>query len=96
MKLTIDTQNKTIEINEQVKLSQLKDELKKLFPDTWGDFTLVPHYEPYQQWIYPYNPYPSWTVGTGQITSTTDFNHGWCTDSRGTYHIDENGVKHYV
>jgi len=70
MKLQIDTDNKTIKIEEKVNLFDLMNKLQMLFPnDTWKEYTLEstqinnwsnPVYiQPYQQiWNQPYyNPF---------------------------------------
>lgn len=40
MRLQIDTTNKTIRIEEQVKLTELFSFVKKLLPDTWKEYSL--------------------------------------------------------
>ena len=41
MKLNIDTENKTITINESVNLKELNDTIKKLLPNDWKEYNLV-------------------------------------------------------
>jgi len=40
MKLQLDTTNKTIKIEENVKVSKLIEVLKKILPNDWKDFIL--------------------------------------------------------
>lgn len=41
MKFEIDTENKTIKLKEEVKLSVLVQELKDLLDRDWEDYTLI-------------------------------------------------------
>ena len=41
MKFEIDTENKTIKLKEEVKLSDLVQELKDLLDRDWEDYTLI-------------------------------------------------------
>lgn len=68
MRLTIDTKNKTIKVEESVNIDELNAELNNLLGDKFGDYTLLPiEYK----WQYiPYYPNPTyWTAPTTVITS---------------------------
>lgn len=57
MKITIDTTNKTIEIEQDVKILLLINELKKMLPDgQWEDYRIVatvtvPFFQPFMPTI---------------------------------------------
>lgn len=82
MKLQIDTENKTIKIEEPVKLGDFLKILNNLFPEnSWEDYTLETHtkieWEPYP--YIPYdppeqpNPYPWYPIITySDSTADTD------------------------
>ena len=67
MKLNIDTENKTITINETVNLKELNDTIKKLLPNEWKEYDLIVEHKyttaPYQPldihktypWVKPYD-----------------------------------------
>lgn len=63
MKIVIDTTNKTIELQEQVSIKDLRKCLKGLLADDFDNYKIVPKVEKetvkeYYQY-YPYNPsYP--------------------------------------
>lgn len=68
MKLKIDTENKTIEIEDQYSIKEIISELKKLFPKDWQEYKLInskvieyisyyPIYPQYQE-LNPYCPLP--------------------------------------
>jgi|WetSurMetagenome_2_1015567.scaffolds.fasta_scaffold51908_4 hypothetical protein len=62
MKLQLDTTNKTIKIEENIKFSKLIETLKNMFPNNeWKDFTLETH-TTINNWNYPiiYKTYPQW------------------------------------
>jgi hypothetical protein len=77
MKLTIDTVEKTIEVENGVIISEFLKEIKKLLPD-WKDYTInvkqdytyIPYYPNWP--TTPYNPpYDIWydtTVAVGHVT----------------------------
>jgi hypothetical protein len=41
MKFKIDTENKTITINEAVNLKELFDIIKSMFPEDWKEYNLI-------------------------------------------------------
>lgn len=44
MKITIDTNNKTITLNESINLGELYSELESMLPDyKWHDYTIISH-----------------------------------------------------
>jgi hypothetical protein len=61
MKIQLDTTNKTVKIEENIKISKLIETLKQLLPNDWKNFTLETHTtiinwsEPY--YYKPYRPY---------------------------------------
>ena len=62
MKLTIDTENKTIKLEEQVGLKELSETLIKLFPNQeWKEYDLIPNTVVSTPWV-PTNP---WDTHTG-------------------------------
>lgn len=53
MKFQLDTTNKTIKIEESVKLSKLLSVVKRMFPNgEWQDFTLLTN-TTIEQWLNP-------------------------------------------
>lgn len=42
MKLTIDTTAKTIEVDQAVNLDELVKEVKRIFPQDWKEYKLLP------------------------------------------------------
>ena len=83
MKLQLDTQKKTIKVEEAVKLSELVDILNKILPNAWKEYTLESN-TIIQNWTNPiviekkiYEPYwykeqlPYWTV-TCEATCESD------------------------
>ena len=77
MKILIDTERKTIKVEEQINLADFLHEIKKLLPN-WKEYEI----EAYQS-TYTYIPYtsptidPSWpqepiiTCGTYELSGTT-------------------------
>jgi len=99
MKLQIDTNNKTITIDENVLLKNLIEELDKIFPNgSWKYFILLTN--PIINWInpiviepyvpnFPYPTYPWITygnTGTSIDNSNTDLNR--INYNTGTYNIE--------
>lgn len=85
MKLNIDTENKTIKINETVNLKELNDTIKKLLPNNWEEYDLIvdtitipqaPDIHKTYPWIKPYdvNPYDQTYPDPQKIWYTTDSN----------------------
>ena len=87
MKLTIDFDNRIINIEEEVKLEDLIDKLKKLFPkDEWKKFKLTTN--TFQYW---YNPIvepiqPFWSYPWYQ---PSEINCGYATDGSGEFSINQ-------
>ena len=79
MKIQIDTKNKRIKLEDDVKLKELIDFLDKILPDEWKNFTLETH-TTINNWtnpIYiqpttPSFPNPLWTCTSG----TSELNDG--------------------
>ena len=80
MKLQLDTTNKTVSIESDIKISQLIKTLKSLLPNDWKDFTLKTNVT-IQNWSNPiyiekqiirereypqYQPYPITYLATNQ------------------------------
>jgi len=90
MKLQIDTDNKTINILENVQFGVLIDILDKLFPNReWKSFTLIT--EVISKWMSPiiidtpiYPPYPSYPWVTFDGTNK----NGNLLYNTGTYNVD--------
>src|SRR3990167_9476221 len=61
MKIQLDTTNKTVKIEENIKVSKLIATLKKLLPEDWKDFTLETH-TTINNWSSPYiiREYPAY------------------------------------
>ena len=55
MKLTIDTINKTIQINESIQIQELIQQLMNL--NIGNDYQIIPNYQQYNPWYYPLNGY---------------------------------------
>ena len=53
MKIQLDTTNKTVKIEENIKVSKLIATLKKLLPEDWKEFTLETH-TTINNWNSPY------------------------------------------
>lgn len=71
MKIQLDTENKTIKIEEEVNLNELVEMVKKLLPDgEWQIYKLEPMIQnnylnlPTILPIQPYNPSPWWEYPT--------------------------------
>jgi hypothetical protein len=79
MKIQLDTTNKTVKIEENVKVSKLIATLKKLLPEDWKEFTLETHTtinnwgSPYIIKEYPVCPtypwYPWYCSSTNSLNS---------------------------
>lgn len=92
MKLQIDTNLKTIKIEEDVNLGELMDMLNSFFPnDKWKEFSLKP--ELITNWInpvtIPYVPYvPTYPYPwTGPIVTYED-GTGFPQITEGTYNVE--------
>ena len=78
MKIQLDTTNKTIKIEENIKVSKLIATLKKLLPEDWKDFTLETHTiinnwgSPYIIKEYPVYPQPYYPNYPWYCSSTKD------------------------
>ena len=74
MKLQIDTENKTIKVEQDVVFSDLIRVLNKLLPKEWRNYTLETnstwYWYPYPYYTYQYpNIEPiKWELTTGSIT----------------------------
>lgn len=97
MKLQLDTTNKTVKVEENVKVSQLIKTLKALLPKDWENFTIETH-TVINNWSYPiiikepyYEPYRyPWYSGTlcdssGDITPENT--QKYCLQS-GVYNVE--------
>lgn len=51
MKLIIDTTLKTIQVEQSVSLDELSEEIKRMFPESYKEYKLVPSDK-----IFPYYP----------------------------------------
>lgn len=80
MKITIDTESKTIQLSENVNIKALIKFLKKHFDD-WNEYEIIHHVE-----YVPYNPYPiwqpyiqcdQWITTTGELTVDTTNEDVW-------------------
>ena len=84
MKLQIDTVAKTIKVDENVKFKDLIKVLKKMFPDTWDDYSLVGN-----EVIYWYNPVPWTYINPTPLPWTITYGAGDLIDSNTcVYNID--------
>jgi len=103
MKLQLDTTNKTVKIENDIKVSQLIKTLKSLLPDDWKDFTLQtnvtinnwssPIY--IERHTYPYY-YPWYCnasgLNTGSNITTADYSvsNTTCELKSGLFNIETN------
>lgn len=79
MKLQLDTENKTIKLDEKIKFVDLIKTLNSLFPDeSWREYTLETTSITYwsspitiQPYIQPYNPNYPWYDHNPQILCST-------------------------
>jgi len=55
MKIQIDTKAKTIKVDENVRIAEFIKIVKKMFPESWGEYSILGN-----EVIYWYNPIP-WT-----------------------------------
>ena len=69
MKFEIDTENKTIKLQEDVKLSDLVQELKGLLDKDWENYTLI--MDERVEYVYTSNP----TITPPPIPPITDPNN---------------------
>lgn len=79
MKLQIDTVAKTIKIERVVKITELIDIVKKLFPDSWKEYSLetgtVIYWPSHPVYIYDrWNPPPVLTWETTCATYNVEVN----------------------
>jgi len=79
MKLQIDTENKTIKVDENVLLEDLVKVLNKLLPKEWKNYTLETNSTWYWYNPIPYYPSQPWRIGDvtytdGITTSTSVYN----------------------
>ena len=94
MKLQLDTTNKTIKLEERIKLSDLIDTLKKILPEEWQEFSLETNVV-INNWSNPvivYRQYPTYPqypwYNTGVATNVIgDGNSNYLT-TQGTYNIE--------
>jgi len=63
MKLQIDTENKTIKVEQNVLFSDLLKVLNKLLPKEWKNYTLETNSTWYWYNPIPYYPSRPWTIG---------------------------------
>ena len=86
MKLQIDTENKTIKVDQNVLFSDLLKVLNKLLPKEWKNYTL----ETNSTWYYynpiPYYPSQPWRIGDVTYTSGGEMPNGTVTSS--VYNIE--------
>lgn len=65
MKITIDTTNKTIKVEDQVNFCDLNKELKKLLGDAVKEYALLPTetiYNSYPVLVPQFQPSPIWAI----------------------------------
>ena len=66
MRLTIDTEQKTVEIDSAVNIKELTTVLKGLFGDEWKGYDIIANNYSYTPWYpYPYYPEPITFTTTG-------------------------------
>ncbi len=58
MKITINTDQKTIELEEDVNLLELTELLEAAFEEEWGEYRIIARKEISYVPYYPYNPCP--------------------------------------
>ena len=92
MKIQIDTDNKTITIEEDILLTSFIDNLNSMFPNKeWKSFTLKTNVinnwnQPYiipMIPTYPTYPWVTYETGSGDLIDTRTFNY-----NSGTYNIE--------
>lgn len=69
MKITIDTELKTIKIDSNTKIGKIIQELDKMLGDEWMEYTIEANTTSYTYpiWWYPTTPYQPW-IADPQIT----------------------------
>ena len=86
MKVTIDTENKTVEFHGNVDMGEMVKWCKENLPD-WKSYTLVPNVQTEKEYIYnwwyyqqpTYTPTYEW-VTSGDVTVTTDQDNNLAVD----------------
>lgn len=81
MKLNIDFDNKVITLLDKVNIDALSKAVKKMFPDTWKEFTLDTN----TSVVYSYYPHYYWYNGYYTSTPTLVANTGSTISSNYTY-----------
>jgi len=80
MRLQIDTTNKTIRVEEQVKLTELFSLVKKLLPETWKEYSL--EQMAFSYWynpiILPFSQTQPFEITCGAGTTTTSDSGVYC------------------
>lgn len=90
MKLQLDTTNKTIRVEERVRLSELIKIVKKILPNEWKDFiletntTIINWHEPII--IKEYPPYRPWKECPWYFNSSST-GYGKLTDKNVNYQL---------
>lgn len=82
MRLNIDFDNKVITLLDKVNIDTLSKSLKKMFPDTWKEFTLdtntsvVYSYYPHYYWYNgSYTSTPTLVANTTSSTISSDYTY---------------------
>jgi len=96
MKLHIDTENKTVAIEGQVKVANVFNYLMSWFPEDWEDWKFIPFTSTIQYkeiivhkdvWRNPYwNP---WQVTYGDTKSNGLLNPSYTTDTKTTINFNQ-------
>ena len=81
MKLQIDTENKTIKVDENVLFSDLVKVLNKLLPKEWKNYTLETNSTWYWYNPIPYYPSQPWRIGNVTYQSEGETVKGTVTSS---------------
>ena len=85
MKIHIDTENKTIKVEERVSLNELMQELAKIFPDgEWREWDLEPMVKEIINWYPNYPTYPIIADPTCPTSPIYPFWYSTYTSSDGT------------
>lgn len=81
MKIQLDTNSKTIKLDESVNLGELQEVLEKILPNNkWKNYkletnTIINNWSnPIVIDRYPYNPYPWWSTQPYVVTNEVTYN----------------------
>lgn len=94
MKIQLDTEKKTIKIEEDASLEKLMSFMQATFPDNWKEYKVLTNtiinWTTYPQYVWPNWTWRPYDVYCGTSATSTFTNPHTFTTTNGTYNLEIN------